>query len=228
VRCCEALYDVCTAYGIPLISGKDSMKNDYKIGDTKISIPPTLLFTGAAILEDATRVVSMDVKTAGDVVYVVGETKDEMGGSEFLNLLGILGTDAPRVDPVRARQTYLKLSDAIARGLVASCHDCSDGGLAVALAESAFAGGFGMLLDLSGIDVPSDVVGLFSESQSRVVGTVHPQDSDAFVAAMSDCHVMPLGTVTDEMNFKVASPNGVIIDAPISELKEAWQAPLRW
>jgi phosphoribosylformylglycinamidine synthase len=228
VRCCEALYDVCTAYGIPLISGKDSMKNDYKIGDTKISIPPTVLFTAAAILEDATKVVSMDVKKPGDIVYVVGETKDEMGGSEFLQLLGIVGSDVPTVDPQTARRTYLKLSDAIACGLVASCHDCSDGGLAVALAESAFAGGLGMDLDISGIDVPSDVVALFSESQSRFVVTVHPQDADAFIAAMTDCHVIPLGTVTQETNFRVSARNGVIIDAPIAELKEAWQAPLRW
>ncbi|MCP4644428.1 MAG: phosphoribosylformylglycinamidine synthase, partial [bacterium] len=172
VRCCQALYDVCTAYDIPLISGKDSMKNDYKIGDHKISIPPTVLFTAAAVIDDVRKVVSMDVKNPGDVVYVVGDTRDEMGGSEYFALRGVLGCNVPKVDPAAARRLYEALSAAIAQGLVASCHDCSDGGLGVALAESAFSGGFGMALDLSGIDVANDAVALFSESQSRFVATV--------------------------------------------------------
>lgn len=105
VRTCEALYDVCTAYGIPLISGKDSMKNDYKLGNTKISIPPTVLFTAAAVLDDASKVVSMDVKRAGDLVYVLGETKDELGGSEYLALKGDTGGQVPQVDPAKTARS---------------------------------------------------------------------------------------------------------------------------
>ncbi|MBX7255498.1 MAG: phosphoribosylformylglycinamidine synthase [Candidatus Hydrogenedentes bacterium] len=228
VRCCEALYDVCTAYSIPLISGKDSMKNDYKIGDTKISIPPTVLFTAAAILRDVTKTVSMDVKRPGDVVYVVGETKNEMGGSEYLALRGQLGVNAPKVDPAKARAIYEKLSAAIGKGLVASCHDCSDGGLGVALAESAFAGGFGMEVDIARVGAESNVVAMFSESASRFVTTVHPERVGEFEAALAGCPVTKVGAVIAEEVFHLSGLNGFQDKVALSELKTAWQRPLRW
>ncbi|MCC6794260.1 MAG: phosphoribosylformylglycinamidine synthase [Candidatus Hydrogenedentes bacterium] len=226
VRCCEALYDFCTAYDIPLISGKDSMKNDYKIGDTKISIPPTVLFTAAAIIDDVTKVVSMDVKRAGDAVYVIGETHNEMGGSEYLALRGELGANVPKVDAKKARALYEKLSAAIASGLVASCHDCSDGGLGVALAESAFSGGFGMEIELHGVGVENDVVALFSESQSRFVVTVAADNTDAFEAAMSGAAFARLGTTTQSDLFKVHGGDGKWHEARLGELKAAWQRTL--
>jgi len=228
VRCCEALYDTCVAYDVPLISGKDSMKNDYKIGDTKISIPPTVLFTAAAVLEDATNVVSMDVKRPGDLVYLVGDTKDELGGSEYLALQGKLGVDVPRVDTTAARRIYERLSAAMARGLAASCHDCSDGGLGVALAESAFAGGCGMDLDVSGVAVDNDVIALFSESQGRFVVSVEPDNASDFEAALEGCPLTRLGVVTEDLAFKVAGRAGAVVETSIGELKEAWKAPLRW
>ena len=228
VRCCRALYDVCTVYDIPLISGKDSMKNDYKLGDTEISIPPTVLFTAVAVLEDATKVVSMDVKNPGDVVYVLGETRNEMGGSEYLALRGQLGATVPTVDPARARTLYEKLSTAIADGLVASCHDCSDGGLGVALAESAFSGGLGLEVDLRPLAIENDRVALFSESQSRFVVTVPPGKASAFEKALAGCSVTRLGVVTPNETFNLAGRDGASIHAPLAELKEAWQRPLRW
>ena len=226
VRTCEALYDLCLAYDIPLISGKDSMKNDYKIGDTKISIPPTVLFTAAAVLDDAEKVVSMDVKNPGDVVYVLGETRDEMGGSEYLTLKGQLGANAPQVDPKAARALYEKLSDAITTGLVASCHDCSDGGLVAALAESAFAGGYGMDLDIACLGLDSAAVALFSESQSRFVVTVASEQVAAFEAALADAPVYKLGTVTDGDRLEIRNGETCHVNASLTELKEAWQAPL--
>ncbi len=226
VRCCEALYDVCIAYDIPLISGKDSMKNDYKIGDTKISIPPTVLFTAAAIIDDVTKVVSMDVKRAGDVVYVAGETHNELGGSEYLALRGEHGANVPKVDAKKARALYEKLSAAIALGLVASCHDCSDGGLGVALAESAFSGGFGMDIDLSSVGVDNDVVALFSESQSRLVVTVAADKASAFEAAMSGAPLTRLGTTTPSDLFRIRGRDGNWHEARLGELKAAWQRTL--
>ncbi len=228
VRCCQALYDVCTAYDIPLISGKDSMKNDYKIGDTKISIPPTVLFTAAAILRDVSKVVSMDVKTPGDLVYVVGETKNEMGGSEFLALRSQLGETVPTVDAKRARALYTALSKAIGDGLVASCHDCSDGGLGVALAESAFAGGFGMQIDLESVGVESNVVALFSESQSRFVVTIPRKHAAAFEATLHGLPHARLGVVIPETLFRVKGHDDFEDEVSLADLKEAWQRPLRW
>lgn len=228
VRACQALNEVCVAYGIPLISGKDSMKNDYKIGDTKISIPPTVLFTVVGIIENVNKVVSMDAKRAGDFVYVLGETKNELGGSEYLAQKGQLGANVPKVDTKTAKDRYEKLASAIEQGLVASCHDCSDGGLAVALAESAFAGGLGMELDISPMAMDSNVVALFSESQSRFVVTVAADKAPAFEEVLGDTVVTKLGRVTTEPAFIVRGRDGVLVHAPIADLKEAWQEPLRW
>lgn len=228
VRCCEALYDVCVAYDIPLISGKDSMKNDYHIGDTKISIPPTVLFTAAAVLEDVTQVISMDVKNAGDVVYVLGDTKQEMGGSEYLAMLGQLGATPPQVDAVRARCLYVALADAIASGLVASCHDCSDGGLGTALAETSFAGGLGLDVDLKPLGLDSDVIALFSETQSRFVVTVYPGNVEAFETALHGNTFYKVGVVRDDDRLVVNGNRGVCVDADIHELKRAWKSPLDW
>jgi phosphoribosylformylglycinamidine synthase len=219
---------MCRTYGIPLISGKDSMKNDYKIGGKKISIPPTVLITSVAAIDDVNKVVSMDVKQPGGAVYVLGETYDEMGGSEYLALRGQLGVNVPKVYPRRARALYEKLSAAMARGLVSSCHDCSDGGLAVALAESAFAGGYGMNVDIGRLGVENPVVALFSESQSRFVATVSPAHIAAFEAALESCSVIRLGEVTPDEMFRLTARDGVAIAVPLAELKEAWQRPLRW
>jgi phosphoribosylformylglycinamidine synthase len=228
VRCCEALYDTCTAYDIPLISGKDSMKNDYSIGDTKISIPPTVLFTAAAVLDDVNKVVSMDVKSPGDVVYVLGETRREMGGSEYLALKGQLGEQAPTVDPAKARALYEKLAVAIEAGSVASCHDCSDGGLAAALAETAFSGGYGMNVDINPLGLDSNVVALFSESQSRFVVTVPPAKVAAFESALAGSTFTRLGEVVAEKNLCIICGGGKKIEASLAELKEAWQRPMAW
>ncbi|NLN94201.1 MAG: phosphoribosylformylglycinamidine synthase [Candidatus Hydrogenedens sp.] len=228
VQSCEALYEICLAYDIPLISGKDSMKNDYRIGDTKISIPPTLLFTAAAILEDTRKVVSMDAKGPGDRVYVLGDTFDELGGSEYYTLRGIDGGTAPAVTPQKARRLYEALHEAISKGLVASCHDCSDGGLAVALAETAFAGNLGMKLSLDSMGVEDGVVALFSESQSRFVVTVAADNAATFEALLDGNPCYSLGEVTEEPLFELSCPDGRKISAALESLRDAWQKTLNW
>ena len=119
VRANQALYDVTTAYGVPCISGKDSMKNDYQIGDTKISIPPTILFSTIGKIEDVRKAVTMDAKRPGDMVYVLGETRKELGGSEWYAQHGYVGNSVPKVDTAKAGKLYQVLSGAMADGLVA-------------------------------------------------------------------------------------------------------------
>ncbi|MCU0581783.1 MAG: AIR synthase-related protein, partial [Syntrophales bacterium] len=201
VRANQALYDVTTVYGVPCISGKDSMKNDYQIGDTKISIPPTLLFSTIGKIEDVRRAVTMDAKRSGDVVYVLGETRKELGGSEWYALNGYVGNRVPQVDTAKAKALYIAFSGAIAVGLVASCHDCSDGGLGVALAETAFAGGLGLKIDLAAVPVETGMRAdeiLFSESQSRFVVTVAPDKAAAFEEAMAGNVCRKIGEVTGD------------------------------
>lgn len=230
VRANRALAHYAKAYSVPPISGKDSMKNDYMVGGTKISIPPTLLFSVIAKIDDVRKAVTMDAKREGDLVYVLGTTYDELGASEYAVLHGGTGNNVPKVREADSLPRYRALEQAIKDGLVASCHDCSDGGLGVALAETAFSGGFGMHLDLSeapreGID--RDDVLLFSESQSRFVVTVHPNKADAFEIAMAGTSMGRLGTVTEEQNLKAIGLNGdTVLNAGLVEMKAAWQATL--
>ena len=230
VRANKALYDYCVAMGVPLISGKDSMKNDYQIGDTKISIPPTVLFSVIGKIEDVRQAVSMDVKRPGDLVYLLGVTRDECGGSEYYSSRGVLGCNVPKVDAAVALARYKAVNAAQRSGLIRSCHDLSDGGLGVALAEKAFAGGFGIQADLGQVAVEGalrvDTL-LFSESQSRLLVTVRPEQQAAFEALFAGQVSSLIGEVTAAPRLQLTLAGEAIIDSDILELKEAWQAPLR-
>jgi phosphoribosylformylglycinamidine synthase len=232
VRANKALYDYTTAYGVPCISGKDSMKNDYHIGNVKISIPPTLLFSTMGKIEDARRAVTLDAKRPGDLVYILGETYHELGGSEWYAMHGFIGNQVPKVNAERAKALYDALSRAIKAGLVASCHDCSDGGAGIAIAETAFAGGLGMLIHLalfpsSGID-RNDTL-LFSESQSRFVVTISPEAKKSFEAMMKGIAISQVGTVLAEGLLKIDGRDGNrIVEEDINELKAEWQRPLNF
>lgn len=231
VRACRALYDVTTAYGIPCISGKDSMKNDYSIGDTKISIPPTVLFTAIGIVPDVRLAVTSDFKRPGDLIYVLGGTREETGGSEYYAMLGYTGGDPPVMkDPARGIRMYRALHAAMRKTLVASCHDLSDGGFGVALAESAFSGGFGASVDLAALGpqrLQRDDVALFSESLSRFLITVTPENRAAFEEAMSGFDLYLVGEVSSGPKLLICGLDGsMVVDADVLDLKKAWQEPL--
>ena len=231
VRSNQALYEYCLAFGVPLISGKDSMKNDYQIGDTKISIPPTLLFSVIGKIDDVRQATTMDAKRAGDLVYLLGRTEDELGGSEYYALHGELGANVPKVDAQSAMNRYRTVNAAQKQGLIASCHDLSDGGLAVAVAETAFAGGFGIVLSLAKLDAPqglSDATLLFSESASRLLVTVRPEHQAAFESLFTGQSCRCIGEVTafNELRITGSNDNPLAV-SPIDDLKTAWQAPLK-
>ncbi|TYO99736.1 phosphoribosylformylglycinamidine synthase subunit II [Geothermobacter ehrlichii] len=231
VRANKALYDYCVAFGVPLISGKDSMKNDYQIGDTKISIPPTVLFSVIGRMDDVRKAVTMDVKRPGHLLYLLGITRNELGASEYYDHLGFLGANVPRVDAKAALELYLRVNRAVGEGLLASCHDLSDGGLGVALAEKAFAGGFGLRVDLTAVRVDAPLredLLLFSESQSRLLVTVAPDKRNAFESLFAGCDCALIGEVTESADLVLSGRNGeILVNKTIHELKEAWQAPLR-
>jgi phosphoribosylformylglycinamidine synthase len=232
VRANMALYDYTTAYGVPCISGKDSMKNDYQIGATKISIPPTLLFSTIGFIKDVRKAVTMDVKKPGDIVYVLGTTYRELGGSEWYALHGHVGNSVPKVNAAKAKKLYTAVSRAIEAGLVASCHDCSDGGLGVALAEMAFAGGLGLTVDLSRVPCEglqrNDEL-LFSESQSRFVVTVSPSAKPAFQRMLKGNVCAEVGRVNAEEMLEISGLKGNrIVAENIHELKAAWQKSLNF
>jgi phosphoribosylformylglycinamidine (FGAM) synthase-like enzyme len=208
------------------------MKNDYISGDFKISIPPTVLFSVIGKIDDVRKAVTMDVKAPGDLVYVVGITHNELGGSEYYAMHGYIGNQVPQVRAHEAKELYQRLHAAIMERVVASCHDCSDGGLGVALAESAFAGGWGMEVDLDRVPataVERDDYLLFSESQSRFIVTVHPPKKEAFTSIMGGTCFAEIGRVLKGKQFLITSQKGKkIIEGNILRLKEAWQHPLRF
>ncbi len=232
VRANMAIYDYTTAYGVPCISGKDSMKNDYSIGKTKISVPPTLLYSVIGKIHDVRNAVTMDAKRPQDLVYILGETRDELGGSEWFGQHGVIGNKVPRVDAKKAIKLYRALGKAIRAGLVASCHDCSDGGLAVALAETAFAGGLGLNINLKNVPYRGkkrDDYILFSESASRFVVTIHPKDQAKFEKLLAGQVAREIGFVTSDGLLQISGLSGkIIIKEKIGKLKAAWQAPLNF
>ncbi len=231
VRANRALYDITTVYRVPCISGKDSMKNDYLIGDTKISIPPTVLFTAVGVVPDVRSAITPDFKRPGDSIFVLGITRDETGGSEYFAARGFVGNKVPRVvKPQQAIALYRALHRAIMEGLVASCHDLSDGGLGVALAESCFSGGFGAeisLADLTLDRVDRDDVALFSESPCRFLVSVREERSEEFASKMERFPVRRVGRVTEPQTLNVRGLAGnAVVAADIQELKKRWQEPL--
>ena len=231
VRANQALYDYCVAFGVPLISGKDSMKNDYQIGETKISIPPTVLFSVIGKIDDVRLATTMDAKRPGDLVYLLGVTANELGASELYAQLGELGAHLPQVDAITALARYRTLNAAQSAGLIASCHDLSDGGLAVALAETAFSGGLGISIDLARVETRGELTPaqiLFSESASRLLVTVHPENQGRFTSLFARQSCSLLGEVTTTTQLQITGADQVaLIAASLDELKAAWQAPLR-
>jgi len=232
VRANMAIFDITTVYGVPCISGKDSMKNDYSIGRTKISVPPTLLYSVIGKIPDVRQAVTMDAKRPQDLVYILGETRDELGGSEWFAKQGAIGNKVPQVEAKTAMKLYRALNKAIRAGLVASCHDCSDGGLGVALAETAFAGGLGLNVNLK--DVPyrgkkRDDFILFSETASRFVVTIHPKNQAKFEKLMRSLVAREIGFVSNDGLLQISGLSGqTIIKEKIGKLKDAWQAPLNF
>jgi phosphoribosylformylglycinamidine synthase len=225
VRACIALYDCATAYGVPLISGKDSMKNDYYTGERKYSIPPTLLVTMVGKVNSIHRAMSSEFKRPGDIIYVLGTTKEELGGSEFYRLHNAKGNNPPQVHPEENIALYKGLSDAIGQGLVASAHDISDGGLSVTFAESALGIGHGAELDLSEVksETLSDKALMFSESAGRFVVSVHPDDASRFEYAMAGTVCKKAGRVRGDRRFIIRKGDDVLVNVPIEKVKEAYQ-----
>ncbi|HEY9766386.1 MAG TPA: phosphoribosylformylglycinamidine synthase subunit PurL [Chroococcales cyanobacterium] len=230
VRACEGLAAATLGFDTPLISGKDSLKNDYH-GPEKLSIPPTLLVSAIAKHPDIRKAVTMDVKAPGDLVYVLGITLPELGGSQYARLHAWPGGKVPIVDFTEARARYRALHRAILEERIASCHDCSEGGLGVCFAEMAFAGGMGLRIQLERIprkgDLREDEL-LFSESSSRLVVTVPPSEQRAFEEAMKGQHLALVGVVTKEPILRIEGNQGISIDLELQKLKKAWQGGAKW
>jgi len=230
VRAAEACRDAALAYNLPFISGKDSLKNEYHAGGRNIVIPPTLLISALGIVPDVRCCVTMDLKEPGNVLYLLGTTKDEMGGSHYNLVHDAEGGEPPQVDMALAPRLLMKLHEAIVRGLVRSCHDLSEGGLTVAVAEMAFAGGVGA--DLTGLSETgglADATLLFAESTTRFIVEVTAANTAAFEACLAEAPLTRLGQTCKESRLRIAGANGEWVAwAALKDLKKTWQESLRW
>jgi phosphoribosylformylglycinamidine synthase len=231
VRACWALKDMCLAYGLPLLSGKDSMYVDGvlpgRFGEThRVSGLPTLFFTTVGVIPDLTRVVNLDFKEAGDLIYAVGATQPELGGSEFYELLGYVGMGVPMVRAQEFLSCYQALSQAITEEVLASCHGVYRGGLGVHLALCSLAGGLGVETDLEGIlpELPAHIA-LYSESAGRFLVSVAPAQQRRFeeIFQGQPCHL--LGEVRPDQEFTLKRQGRRLLTVPLAELKEAWISP---
>lgn len=234
VRAAQACYDGAMAFGTPFVSGKDSLNNEFACEDgTTICIPATLLISAMSLVDDINHCVTMDLKQPGNLLFVVGRTDNELGGSHYYKVQGQLGANVPRVDLELAPRIARQMAAAVASGLVRSCHDCSEGGLAAALAEMGFAGGLGLEADLRGLPKGKDCAAvdaqLFSESNSRYVVEIAPGDYDAFARTMVNLPFGHIGTITSESQLVIRDEEGrAVVDAELGVLKQAWQEPLNW
>lgn len=229
VRACSGLSEICRAYGVPLISGKDSMKNDAVIAGKRISIPPTLLVSAIGIVDDVRRAMTLEARAAGELVVIVGETKAEFGGSEWSALRCAFDHRVPRCAPRAWSARYRALERAIASGAVSSAHAVGAGGLLPALFRIARASGLGLSADLSQLPRGDEPVSwesaLFSESCGRVVLTVNKTRMAELTLELEREPLAVIGETTSDRRLRLnLGASHPLLDADVAKLASAWRA----
>ena len=222
---CKACYDIARIFKAPFVSGKDSLYNESPLGP----VAPTLLITSLGIVPDIRKAITMELKEAGNALYLLGVTKPEIGGSEYIRLHDELGGSVPKVDAETNMKAYLKLLDAMDAGLVRACHDCSEGGLAVAVSEMAFTGDLGVDLDIGKVPVDEkmrDDILLFSESNGRLLIEVSAEKTEAFEKSMEGVAVSCIGAVKADPKLTVTKDGKPVLEESLVELMKAWKTPL--
>ena len=232
VRCARGCYKAAVAFGTPFISGKDSLYNEYAHKGKSLSIPGTILISAIGIIDDVRRCLTMDFKKPGNSIYVIGTTRDEMGGSIYLENLKQLGGSVPEVNFKTAKKTYQAVERAVKAGLISALHDCSEGGLAVSVAEMAMAGGVGATVLLKKVpfkgDRKRDDVLLFAESNSRFIAEIPASREKAIARIFKNVPCAKIGTVEATPEIVVYGLNDQpVINARADELKEIWKSPLK-
>ena len=236
VQAAKGCYDAAEVYSVPFISGKDSLNNEFRTEDGRtIAIPPTLLISAISVIDDVSHCVTSDLKEPGNFLFVLGRTSGMLGGSHYLLVEGLAtGNDVPVVDMLTNAKVMRRLQEAILAGCVRACHDLSEGGLAVAAAEAAFAGGLGLEVNLAGLTVPMDEPGpgtaalLFGESAGRFLVEVPPDRYDAFLRIVKDIPFGEVGLVHDTGKIVIKSQAKTVIDVPITQAMVAWKSTFNW
>jgi phosphoribosylformylglycinamidine (FGAM) synthase-like enzyme/phosphoribosylformylglycinamidine (FGAM) synthase PurS component len=242
VEACRGCHDAALHNRAPFISGKDSLNNEYLGSDgQRHAIPPTLLISAIGLIADVSQAVTMDLKEAGDLVYLAGEFQPALGGSHFAMLRIGSNTDRsiPAI-PAAAPDNYRGVHAAIQAGLVRACHDLSEGGLAVAAAEMCIGGRLG--LEIDGVfrvygsegtksrfvpakaQIPDDLtLALFGETNGCLLVEVHPSDREAFEGMLAGLPICPVGRVAADPFLSIVSGDEAFVRLPVEALVRAWE-----
>lgn len=230
----RACYEVGKAFGAPFISGKDSLNNFYVSRDEKVvSVPPTLFISAMTIVDDVHKTVSSDFKKSANPIYVIGATYDELGGSEYGLLRGVGDGVVPNVRPEESKLVMAALEKAIQQGLVAAAHDCSEGGIGVALAEMAIGGRLGFEVELGAVplgeSIAQDSIILFSESNGRFVVEVRAESRQVFEQLFAGIAAAKIGHVTEDGFGRVRGLDGrQLLAVPVKQMVERWKGGVQW
>jgi phosphoribosylformylglycinamidine synthase subunit PurSL len=236
VRASLGCHDLSVAWKTPFISGKDSLNNEFSWLDQQgvkqtISIPCSLLISAIGQIENIRQAITMDLKSADNSIYCLGITREEFGGSLASLTNGHSGGKVPTVDAVQSLKLFNALHQAIKQGLVRSCHDCSEGGLAIAIAEMAFGGNIGAELDLKSYCRSMFIdpwTALFAESNSRFICEVKPERVAAFEATFRDLPCCKIGVTNASNLLAVQHDSQKLINLQLQRMKQVWLAPLDW
>lgn len=234
-KAAQGCYDFATIFGTPFISGKDSMFNDFKgydekVNQIKISIPPTLLISSIGVIEDVLKTISIDVKFPDDLVYILGETKEELGGSEYFALNKSVGNRIPKVNALKNKKLYLNFYKASQKKLISSAISITRGGLGIALVKTTLAGKLGIEISLNNLPgkVSRNDFALFSESQGRILVTVNPKNKNVFETVMKGNQIKKIGRVTNNQQFTIKGLNNkTIVHLDIDQIEKSYTSTFK-
>ena len=229
----EAVCELAREYGTPFVSGKDSLNNEYRVGDKSLSIPGCLLVTALAPVAQLSKIPDSSFTATDRSVYLFGLTRKELGGSVYHTHRGEAGGKVPRARGKSMHLIYRTLHELMQMEIIDAAHDPSEGGLAVALAEMAFGGEIGLFLDLAAVPVADDIERdeeiLFSESLGRILVCVNPEMEEDFISTCSQRSLVfaKIGETTGDEFFACDGLEGErLFSLELSDLQEAFQKPL--
>jgi phosphoribosylformylglycinamidine (FGAM) synthase-like enzyme len=226
VRASRGLSEICVAYGVPLISGKDSMKNDAVIAGKRISIPPTLLASAIAVVPDVRKALTLEATEAGELLYVVGETRDELGCTEWAAARGVTGGEVPRCRPEEFFERYVAIAGLIAGGRVVAAHAPGRGGLLPSLFYMARAAGLGLAVELANAPRHGKVGWeglLFGESAGRLLLVVRPENALAVEQRLAGLPAAQIGAFDDGERLRIRLGGHALVDDGLADLAAAWK-----
>jgi len=243
VRACQGLKEAVLAFKAPLISGKDSMKNDFDDGTLRLSVPPTLLISAIAPVPDVSKCVTSEFKRTGDLIYLVVAGKPGLAGSHLEEICGWQSALTPQLELAKAAQLYRKVHAAMQLGLVNSAHDLSDGGLGITLAECVIGSNLGCSIKLDDLITylsrdsanlpysPGRILSrldavIFAEGPGRLLLTVDPASKQEWEEVMQGCDIIEMGNVSQRQRLTIMNKQAFVVDLAIGELERAWRTPL--